>query len=70
MKLMLKNCSTHRLGLWMIVQKNVGLNFVSKNLVDSAAGDTFMGITFGEAAKLLDNMTKLFSMAHGARCKW
>jgi hypothetical protein len=41
----------------MIVQKNyAGLNFSSKNLLDSAAGGTFMSLTLGAAIKLLDNM--------------
>ena len=42
-----------------------GLNFASRNLLDSAGGGTFMEITLGEATKLLDNiMVKLFSMAY------
>ena len=32
-----------------------GLNFASRNLLDSVAGGTFMEITLGEATKLLDN---------------
>ena len=36
---MLRNCPTHGLNLWMIIQKNyAGLNFVSRNLLDFAAG--------------------------------
>ena len=55
MKLKLRNCPTHGLNLWMIIQFfYVGLNFVSCNLLDSAAGGTFMEITLGEATKLLD----------------
>ena len=46
MKLMLRNCPTHGLNLWMINQKKyVGLNFVSRNLLDSTAGGTFLEIT-------------------------
>ena len=57
MKLMIKNCPTHGLSLWMIVQKfYAGLTFASRNLLDSATGGTFLGITLGEATKLLDNM--------------
>ena len=45
-KLIIRNCPTHGLNLWMIIQKNyAGLNFASRNLLDSAAGDTFMEIT-------------------------
>ena len=57
MKLMLRNCPTHALNLWMIIQKiYAGLNFVSRNLLDSFAGGTFMENTLGEATKLLDNI--------------
>jgi hypothetical protein len=62
MKLMIKNCPTHGLNLWMIIQNfYTGLNFVSRNLLDFAAGGTFMGITLGESTKLLDNMTTNYS---------
>ena len=43
MKLMPRNCPTHGLNLWMIIQKfYAGLNFVSRNILDSIAGGTFM----------------------------
>ena len=49
----------------MIIQKNyAGLNFVSRNLLDSAAGGTFMEITLGEATKLLDNILTNYSQWH------
>ena len=42
MKLMIRNCPTHGLNLWMIIQKNyAGLNFASRNLLDLVAGGTF-----------------------------
>jgi hypothetical protein len=57
MKSMVKNCPTLGLTTWMIVQTfNAGLNFSSRNLLDSAAGGTFMSLTLGAATKLLDNM--------------
>ena len=56
MKSMICNCPSHGLNLWMIIQNNyAGLNFASRNLLDSATGGTFMEITLGEATKLLDN---------------
>src|SRR3990170_1638537 len=68
MKMMLRNCPTHGLNLWMIIQKNyAGLNFVSRNLLDSAAGGTFMEITLGEATKLLDNIMTNYSQWHTER---
>jgi hypothetical protein len=43
MKSMIKNCPTHGLTTWMIVQTfYAGLNFSSRNLLDSAAGGTFL----------------------------
>ena len=57
MKLMIRNCPTHGLNLWMIIQKiYAGLNFASRNLLDLAAGGTFMEITLEEATKILDNI--------------
>ena len=44
-----------------------GLNFVSRNLLDSAAGGTFMEITLGEATKLLDNIMVNYSQWHTER---
>ena len=42
MKLMIRNCPTHGLNLWMIIQIFYArLNFASRNLLDSAAGGTF-----------------------------
>jgi hypothetical protein len=49
-KSMIKNCPTHGLTTWMIVQTfYAGLNFSSRNLLDSAAGGTFMSLTLGAA---------------------
>ena len=54
---MIRNCPAHGLSLWLIIQKiYAGLNFASRNLLDSATGGTFMEITLGEATKLLDNI--------------
>jgi hypothetical protein len=65
MKSMIKNCPTHGLTTWMIIQTfYAGLNFSSRNLLDSAAGGTFMSITLGAATKLLDNMMVNFSEWH------
>ena len=44
-----------------------GLNFASRNLLDSAAGGTFIEITLGEATKLLDNIMVNYSQWHTER---
>jgi len=63
-----KKFCTHGLNLWMIIQTfYVGLNFVSRNLLDFAAGGTFMEITLGEATKLLDNIIANYSQWHTER---
>ena len=66
MKLMIRNCPTHGLNLWMIIQIfYAGLNFASRNLLDSAARGTFMELTLGEAIKLLDNIViRIFLLLH------
>ena len=67
-KLMLRNCPTHGLNLWMIIQFfYAGLNFVSINRLDSTTGGTFMEITLGEATKLLDNIMANYSQWHTER---
>jgi hypothetical protein len=48
-------------------KKLCGLNFASRNLLDSAAGGTFMEITLGDATKLLDNIMANYSQWHNER---
>jgi hypothetical protein len=52
----------------MIIQTfYAGLNFSSRNLLDSAAGGTFMSITLGTGTKLFDNMKVNYSEWHTER---
>src|SRR4051794_11544642 len=68
MKSLVKNCPTHGLTTWMIIQTfYAGLNFSSRNLLDSAARGTFMSLTLGAATKLLDNMMINYSEWHTER---
>src|SRR4051812_6010400 len=68
MKSLVKNYPTHGLTAWMIIQTSyAGLNFSSRNLLDSAAGGTFMGLTLGAATKLPDNMMVNYSEWHTER---
>jgi hypothetical protein len=68
MKSMIKNYPTHGLTTWMIVQTfSTGLNFSSRNLLDSTARGTFMSLTLGAATKLLDNMMVNYSEWHTER---
>ena len=66
MEMMLRNCPTRGLNLWMIIQNfYAGLNFVSR--IDSATGGTFTEITLGEATKLLDSIMENYSQWHTER---
>jgi hypothetical protein len=68
MKSLIKNCPTHGLTTWMIIQTfYAGLNFSSRNLLDLATGGTFMSITLGAATKLLDNTMANYSEWHTKR---
>src|SRR3954469_396771 len=68
MKSLVKNFPTHGITAWMIIQTfYAGLNFSSRNLLDSAAGGTFMTTTLGAATKLLDNMMVNYSEWHTER---
>ena len=65
---MIKNCPSHVLNLWMIIQIfYVGLNFVSTNLLDSSGGGNFTGVTLGEATKLLENIMTNYPQWHTKR---
>ena len=65
---MIHNCPTHDLNLWMIIQNfYAGLNFASRNILDSAAGGTFMEITLVEVTKLLDNIMANYFQWHTER---
>jgi hypothetical protein len=67
-KSLIKNYPTHGLTTWMIIQTiYAGLNFSSRNLLDSAAGGTFMSITLDATMKLLDNMMVNYSEWHTER---
>src|SRR3954468_6402418 len=68
MKSLINNFPTHGLTTWMVIQIfYAGLNFTSRNLLDSAAGGTFMSTTLGAATKLLDDMMTNYSQWHTER---
>src|SRR3954464_7732817 len=68
MKTLVKSCPTHGLTTWMVIQTfYAGLNFTSRNLLDSAAGGTFMSTTLGAATKLLDEMMLNYLQWHTER---
>src|SRR3954465_12368227 len=68
MKSLVKNCPTHGLTTWMVILTfYAGLNFTSRNLLDSTAGGTFMSTKLGATTKLLDEMMINYSQWHTER---
>src|ERR1041385_197530 len=68
MKSLVKKFPTHGLTTWMVIQTfYAGLKFTSRNLLDSAAGGTFMSTTLGASMKLLDEMMLNYSPWHTER---
>src|SRR3954468_14707688 len=68
MKSIVKKCPSQGLTTWMVIQTfYAGLNFISRNLLDSAAGGTFMSTTLGVATKILDEMMTNYSQWHVER---
>ena len=60
MKSLVKNCPTHGVTTWMVIQTfYAGLKLSSRNLLDSAAGVTFMSTTLGAATKLCGTPSEL-----------
>src|SRR3954449_6921856 len=68
MKSLVKKCPTHGLTTWMVIETfYAGLNFTSRNLLDSAARGTFMSTTLGAVKKLLDEMMTNYYQWHTER---
>ena len=54
--------------MWMVIQTfYAGLNFSSRNFLDSTAGGIFKSTTLGAATKLLDEMMTNYSQWHTER---
>ena len=65
MKSLVKNLPAHGLTTWMVIQTfYVGLNFASRNLLDSVVGAVFMSTTLCVATKLLYDMMTNYSQWH------
>src|SRR4051812_12575399 len=68
MKSLVKKCPTHGLTTWMVIKTfYASLNFTSRNLLDSAAGGTFMSTTLSAFTKLLDEIMMNYSQWHTER---
>jgi hypothetical protein len=65
---MLRTCPFHGVNDWTILHSSYnGLNYMSRNILDSAAGGAFMGKTIVEAQAILDITLQNYSQWHTKR---
>jgi hypothetical protein len=62
LKIMLHTFPSHGVNEWMVLHSFYnGLNYMSRSMLDSAAGGAFMTKTVNEAKAILENMLQNFS---------
>ena len=67
-KLMLRTCPSHGVNEWTILHSFYnGLNYMSRNILDSAAGGAFMSKTIVEAKNILESILQNYSQWHTDR---
>ena len=67
-KNMLRTCPSHGVNEWTILHSFYnGLNYMSRSMLDSAAGGAFMSKTIIEAKAILENMLLNHSQWHTER---
>jgi hypothetical protein len=67
-KHMVRTCSSHGVNEWTILHSFYnGFNYMSINILDSAAGGAFMGKTIVEAKAILESILKNYSQWHTER---
>ena len=67
-KLMLRTCPSHGVNEWTILHSFYnGLNYMSRNILDSAAGGAFMGKTIVEVKNILERILQNYSKWHTDR---
>jgi hypothetical protein len=68
LKIMLRTCPSHGVNEWTVLHSFYnGLNYMSRSMLDSAAGGAFMTKTVNEAKAILENMLQNFSQWHTER---
>jgi hypothetical protein len=61
-KHMLRTCPSHGVNEWTILHSFYnGLNYMSRNILDSAAGGAFMGKTIVEDKAILESILQNYS---------
>jgi len=67
-KLMLRTCPSHGVNEWTILHSFYnGLNYMSRNILDSAAGGAFMSKTIVESKNILESILQNYSQWHTDR---
>ena len=65
---MIRTCPSHGVNEWTVLHSFYnGLNYMSRSMLDSAAGGAFMTKTVPEAKAMLENMLQNFSQWHTER---
>ena len=65
---MLRTCPSHGVNEWTVLHSFYnGLNYMSRSMLDFAAGGAFMTKTVSEAKAILENMLQNFSQWHTER---
>jgi hypothetical protein len=68
LKIMLRSCPSHGVNEWTILHSFYnGLNYMSRSMLDSAAGGAFMTKTVNEAKTILGNILQNFNQWHTKR---
>jgi hypothetical protein len=68
LKIMLRTCPSHGVNAWIVLHSFYnGLNYISRSMLDSAAGESFMTKTVTEAKAILENMLQNISQWHTER---
>jgi hypothetical protein len=67
-KHMLRTCPSHGVNEWTILHSFYnGLNYMSRNILDSGGGGAFMGKTIIEAKAILESILQNYSQWHTGR---
>jgi hypothetical protein len=65
---MIRTCHSHGVNEWIILHSFYnGLNYMSRNILDSAVGGAFMGKTIIEAKAILESILQNYSQWHTER---
>jgi hypothetical protein len=67
-KHMLRTCPSHGVNEWTILHSFYnGLNYMSRNILNSAAGGAFMGKTIVEVMAILESILQNYNQWHTER---